>query len=195
MKSTPATDHVSTLPPPPRRPVSALQCYLTYGVSIAIGAACWVWLMAAMPGNDAFINGLIVTSVSTFVIWIFSMANGNSSLYDPYWVIAPPFLVLGIVAQTNGGLADWHGRQLLIFGCFVVWSARYHVVLFWDGWTKGLHIEDWRYEDMRKAPLPYWLNSLVGMHYFPTFLVYFAFAPAALVLMLAPVALARTCTW
>jgi steroid 5-alpha reductase family enzyme len=56
----------------------------------------------------------------------------------------------------------------------------------WSGWRTGLVHEDWRYEEMRSAPLPYWLNSLLGMHLFPTLLVYFAFAPAALVLLEDP---------
>ena len=34
--------------------------------------------------------------------------------------------------------------------------------------------------------MPYWLNSLVGMHLFPTVLVYFAFVPAAFVLLTDP---------
>ena len=36
-------------------------------------------------------------------------------------------------------------------------------------------------------PAPYWLNSLLGMHLFPTFLVYSAFLPAAFVLDVAGV--------
>ncbi len=180
-----SSDHINTLPPAPQRPVPALQCYLTYIVSIAVGIVSWVWLANTMPEYDPFMQGLIVTTICTFVVWIFSMINDNSSLYDPYWVIAPPFFVLGIIASADAGLADWHIRDTLILLCFVVWATRYHVLLFWEGWTTGLHIEDWRYEGMRSAPVPYWLNSLIGMHYFPTYLVYFAFAPAALVLMTA----------
>ena len=36
---------------------------------------------------------------------------------------------------------------------------------------------------MRSFTVPYWLNSLYGMHLFPTVLVYFAFAPGILVLL------------
>jgi len=39
---------------------------------------------------------------------------------------------------------------------------------------------------MRRAPMPYWLNSLLGMHLFPTVLVYFEFAPAGLALLKDP---------
>ncbi len=179
-------NHVDTLPPAPKRPVSALQCYLTYIVSTAVGLVLWLWLAQTQPQFDPFTNGLIVTTVCTLVIWVFSMANNNSSLYDPYWVIAPPFFVLGFIADSNGGLGQWHLREVLIFACVCIWAIRYHVVWFWEGWTTGLHIEDWRYEAMRSAPVPYWLNSLIGMHYFPTYLVYYAFAPAILVMMLSP---------
>jgi steroid 5-alpha reductase family enzyme len=180
------SQHQKTLPQAPKRPVTSLQCYLTYIVSTIIGIVCWVWLLHAYPENNPFTQGLIVTTVCTFVVWIFSMINNNSSLYDPYWVIAPPFFVLGIIATADNGFAGWHMRDTLILLCFVAWAARYHIVWFWEGWTKGLEIEDWRYEAMRSAPLPYWLNSFIGMHYFPTYLVYYAFAPAALVLMMEP---------
>jgi steroid 5-alpha reductase family enzyme len=176
-------DHVSSLPPPPQRPVSSLQCYLTYIVSLLVGVVLWWLLPGIYPEHDAFTTGLIVTTVCTFVVFIFSMINNNSSLYDPYWVIAPPFFVIGVIAQADNGFAGWHMRDTLILVCFVVWAARYHIVWFWEGWTEGLKIEDWRYEAMRSAPVPYWLNSLMGMHYFPTYLVYFAFAPAALAMM------------
>ena len=76
----------------------------------------------------------------------------------------------------------WHGRQLLVLLSLLFWSCRYHVFYEWSGWWNGLKEEDWRYENMRSMPIPYWFNSLINMHMFPTVLVYFAFAPAALVL-------------
>ena len=175
------------LPPPPQRPVKALQCYLAYGLSIIAGVICWLWLLQQYPDFSPFMNGLIVTTVGTFVVYIFSIANDNSSIYDPYWVIAPPFLALAIKATSAVGFSQWHLRDVLVLFCIFYWAARYHLFYSWEGWTTGLTIEDWRYEDMRDFPIvPYWLNSLVGMHYFPTYLVYFAFAPAALVLTLDP---------
>jgi steroid 5-alpha reductase family enzyme len=111
------------------------------------------------------------------------MINGNSSIYDPYWVVAPPFLAIAIkAAGGSGSLDSWNLRQVCILMVLFVWSSRYHIFYKWSGWRTGLVHEDWRYEQMRRFPLPYWLNSLLGMHLFPTFLVYFAFVPAALVL-------------
>ena len=184
------------LPPAPHRPVPALQCWLPYGLCIVVGFASWVLLLKAYPANDPFMNGLIVTTVCTFVVYVFSIANGNSSIYDPYWVIAPPFLALAIKATSDAGLfGAWHVRDVLILFCLFAWAFRYHVFYAWEGWTTGLTIEDWRYEDMRAFPVPYWLNSLTGMHYFPTYLVYFALAPAALVLLTDPSSQATAGWW
>jgi steroid 5-alpha reductase family enzyme len=169
--------------------VPALQCYLAYATALIAGITTW-WLVQRYQLVDSpYWTGLVISGVCTVVIWIFSIANDNSSIYDPYWVIAPPLLALALKAAGAGRLLGlWHGRQLMILACLYVWASRYHVFYSWSGWRAGLVHEDWRYEAMRGAPVPYWLNSLLGMHLFPTVLVYIAFAPAALVLILDPVA-------
>ncbi len=175
--------HERTLPPPPIRPVPASQCYFAYGAALLVGAATW-WLLESQDTfEEPLWLGLAVTCMATAAIWVFSIVNGNSSIYDPYWVIAPPFLALAMKAADGGGLFGvWSARQICVVVAFALWATRYHTMYLWTGWKTGLIHEDWRYEAMRSAPLPYWLNSILGMHLFPTVLVYFAFAPAALVL-------------
>ena len=173
--------------PPPKRPVSAARCYAAYAAALAGGAASW-WLISGRGLiDDPFWIGFAVTCVSTVVIWAFSIASDNSSIYDPYWVIAPPLLALALRAVSPGGLfTEWSGRQVAVVVCLWIWAIRYHLFYPWSGWRRGLVHEDWRYEAMRSAAVPYWLSSLVGMHLFPTVLVYFALAPGALVLTADP---------
>ncbi|NPD87518.1 MAG: DUF1295 domain-containing protein [Asgard group archaeon] len=169
------------LMPPPERIVSAIACYAAYISALSIGILTW-WLFQRynLVSNNLY-TVLIVDCVATTVIWIFSIANKNSSIYDPYWVIAPPLLALGVI--FSGGLTSpWSFRHIIIVVCLFVWSARYHIFYRWTGWRTGLVHEDWRYEKMRDFSVPYWLNSLLGMHLFPTILVFFAFAPGILVL-------------
>ena len=140
--------------------------------------------------------GLAVSALATIVIWIFSILNNNSSIYDPYWVIAPPLLALTLKAGGEGTLlGPWHWRQIIIIACLILWAARYHLFYAWSGWRTGLVHEDWRYEAMRSAPVPYWLNSLLGMHLFPTVLVYLAFAPAAFIMLSNPSSLPPIGFW
>jgi steroid 5-alpha reductase family enzyme len=182
--------------PAPHRPVPALQCYLAYGAALSIGIVAWWFLQSRQIVENPYLIGLAVTATCTVVVWIFSIANDNSSIYDPYWVIAPPLLALALKANGGGGLfGAWHPRQIIIIAVLIVWASRYHIFYAWSGWRTGLVHEDWRYEAMREAPLPYWLNSLLGMHLFPTFLVYFAFAPAALVLISDPMSLSVLGVW
>jgi steroid 5-alpha reductase family enzyme len=193
------TDDVTsqvTRKPPPHRPVPALHCYLAYFSALLVGIALW-WLLDSRDfmRNPLWI-GLIVTCGSTVTVWVFSIVNNNSSIYDPYWVIAPPVLALALKITGGGGLlGPWHLRQVLIIACLIIWASRYHIFYAWPGWRTGLVHEDWRYEKMRNAPVPYWLNSLVGMHLFPTVLVYFAFAPAALILLSSPASLPAFGVW
>ena len=170
---------------PPERPVSAIFCYAAYISALSIGILTW-WLFEryALVSNRFYI-ALVVNCITTTIIWIYSIINNNSSIYDPYWVIAPPLLALGIIF-SSGGLTSshWSFRHIIIFACLVIWSARYHIFYKWTGWRTGLIHEDWRYEKMRDYPVPYWLNSLFGMHLFPTILVYYAFAPGILTLLI-----------
>ena len=160
----------------PLRRVPPLHCYLAYFSALLISPFTWIYGQTIF--NNQLWVGLSVTFVSTIVIWIFSILNNNSSIYDPYWVIVPPLLATAIFFQ--GDMSDL--RKILIISLFWLWGFRYHIFYSWSGWRTGLKHEDWRYENMRSAPVPYWLNSLLGMHLFPTVLVYFAFAPAALIL-------------
>ena len=143
------------LPPAPHRPVPAMQCYLAYGAALLVGAVAWWVLQSRGLIEDPFSVGLAVTCISTVVIWVFSVANDNSSIYDPYWVIAPPILALALKATAGGGLlGDWSARQICVVACLWIWGIRYHTMYSWSGWRSGLVHEDWRYEEMRSAPRP-----------------------------------------
>src|SRR4051812_22672290 len=103
-----------------------------------------IWALAAADG------------VATLVIFAFSLALNNSSMYDLYWSVAPPLLASWIFAiarpETNSV------RQLIVLALVWVWAIRL-TSLFTRVWP-GVHHEDWRYVDMRKSTgKAYWLVS------------------------------------
>ena len=143
-----------------------LACLLAYLVAAAVAIVVGRSLSRAHP--------ILVTAVAdvaaTLVVFAFSFALDNSSLYDPYWSVAPPAIGLyWALAPVVDGVSPT--RQVVVLLLVGVWAGR----LTWNwlhGW-QGLGHEDWRYVDFRTtAGRAYWLVSLLGIHLFPTVIVF-----------------------
>ena len=145
---------------------------LTYLAALALAIA-----VAAIMGRGAPILTVFVADcAATLVVFAASMAFANSSLYDPYWSVAPP------ADRRCTGRARCPARppsprasgwcSLLVFA----WAIR--LTANWARGWPGLHHQDWRYDMLREtASAPYWLVSLTGIHYFPTLIVFVGCLP------------------
>ena len=154
--------------------IGILHQGLAYAVTTVIACAVGA---ALLPEQHILVAFLIADLVGTLVIFGFSRLHNNSSLYDPYWSVAPIVIIAGYIAlfpETN--LRLWGVAALVC-----VWGNRL-TFNFLRGW-KGLAHEDWRYVDFRERfPRAYWWVSLGGIHGFPTLLVFLgclAFYPIA----------------
>jgi steroid 5-alpha reductase family enzyme len=108
--------------------------------------------------------------LATVVVFGFSVAHDNSSLYDPYWSVAP----VPIVIYWMNGLG---GRGLLVMALVVVWGAR--LTGNWLARWRGMGDEDFRYREIRrKTGRLYWLASLISIHLMPTLWVFLGLLPA-----------------
>lgn len=112
---------------------------------------------------------------ATVVVFAFSLGLRNSSAYDPYWSVVPPLIGLYFFAAGPAAALP-HARALLVMTCVVLWSVR--LTHNWArGWT-GLHHEDWRYVDMQQTMgRLYWPVSFLGIHLFPTVVVFLGCLP------------------
>jgi steroid 5-alpha reductase family enzyme len=123
-------------------------------------------LSGAHPVLIAFTADL----TATVVVFAFSVVFDNSSIYDPYWSVAPPLIALYWL--TAAGLPDrLPVRSLLLLALLFVWAVRltFNWVRRWD----GIRDEDWRYRDFRKRYNSlYWPVSFLGIHLFPTLIVF-----------------------
>lgn len=135
---------------------------------LALGAAFGVgfWLRAEAP---LAVIGL-ADLAATIVIFIFSVITRNSSMYDPYWSVAPvPIALYWLLQPGSDGFAN--PRHVLIFALVCAWALRLtgNWVLQW----RGLEHEDWRYRDIqRQTGVWYWPVSFLGIHLMPTILVF-----------------------
>jgi steroid 5-alpha reductase family enzyme len=112
----------------------------------------------------------LADAAATVVIFISSVLVNNSSMYDPYWSVAPMAIAPAIMLREDA-LAAPIERKILVVGLVLAWGAR----LTWNwarGW-QGLGHEDFRYVDLRKTTgKAYWLVSFLGLHFMPTVMVY-----------------------
>ena len=146
--------------------------YLAGGAAALITA---VLLRHHHPITVAFVADLVATAV----VFALSMVLANSSLYDPYWSVAPPVVAIAWAAVSPAGLSSGAtARQIVVIALVVIWAIRLtgNWAIGWHGLTQ----EDWRYVMMRddtRGRLPWWLVSFVGVQLVPTLVVFVGLLP------------------
>ncbi len=115
--------------------------------------------------------------VGTLVVFAFTFAFENTSIYDPYWSVIPPFMALYSVN-------DWDLRSTLVLAVVWLWGIR--LTCNWVRRWKGLQDIDWRYRDYeQKTGKCFWLVSFSGLQLVPTILVFLACIPVVVGLKFA----------
>jgi steroid 5-alpha reductase family enzyme len=157
-----------------------------YLVAFSLG----VWLSSIIICNDPTYQNLILmksavaVAISVAIIFLGSIIFNNSSVFDPYWSLAPPLMVIYYMVSVLESSFTLGGR-----GCgvchFLMSSPRipfvflftlaYSVRLTWNflrNWP-GMKHEDWRYVDFRtNTGKAYWVVSFSGIHFFPALMVF-----------------------
>ncbi len=140
---------------------------------VALGAA---WLTVSLvPTQSSLWKAIWADVVATCVIFASSLWTRNSSMYDPYWSVAPvPIAIYWYLVHAPVASDQW--RALLVLAGVAFWSVR--LTLNWLTSWKGLGHEDWRYRQIREQTGPlWWLVSFLGIHMFPTVIVLFGCLP------------------
>ncbi len=133
-------------------------------IAAAVGAG---WFSAQQFDAHLLVYVLIADIVGTVVIFGFSRFHDNSSLYDPYWSVAP--IVIAAAYFVLG--AELSPLNIAALAAVTYWGCRLTYNFFY-GWP-GMHHEDWRYVDFRdQFPKAYWWVSFGGVHFFPTLIVF-----------------------
>ena len=136
---------------------------------LVAGGLAWA-VAKGLGGHHPLTVALWADVAATLVVFLASMAVGNSSLYDPYWSVAPPVIVL---AWTTGG-----ARQIIVDVLVLAWAVR--LTANWAISWRGLTHEDWRYVQLREQRpgwLPFWVVNLIGIQLMPTLVVFAGLLP------------------
>lgn len=145
------------------RTASIILNLLIYVIAILVVVSTWKFI----PDYHLLWKILIADVIGTAVVFTFSVIFNNSSMYDPYWSVQPFVIAVFLAWPLSGiGLAE-----ALVLSMVFLYGLRL-TLNFYRGWP-GMKHEDWRYQDFRKSfPKLYWVVSFLGIHLFPTIMVF-----------------------
>lgn len=128
--------------------------------------------------GDMIWSTFAFTMVATLVVFVFTCFIPDTSIYDPYWSVAPAVIWLNVVLKYR--LINMN--SLLIGIVILFWGFR--LTLNWWHTYKGLCHEDWRYAQYRKKlnKIGFFAINLVGLQYVPTIVVFASLLPALVIM-------------
>jgi steroid 5-alpha reductase family enzyme len=144
-------------------------------VVLAYTAALALALVAgwALLGRHPILVAAVADAVGTLVVFGFSVRHGNSSVYDPYWSVAPIPIAAYWASLSPGGPGL---RASLVLLLVTAWGLR--LTANWVARWHGLGDEDFRYVEIRaRTGRLYWPASLVSIHLMPTAWVFLGLLP------------------
>jgi steroid 5-alpha reductase family enzyme len=150
---------------------------LSFFIVFAIYALAFLAGFLVYAVSKYKINVLLITFVAdvaaTLIVWGAGLIFKNSSVYDPYWSVAPAVIVPFWIILKKTELST---AVILMLAVLVIWAAR--LTLNWALRWKGLKHEDWRYLMLKeKSPRTWFLTNLVGINLMPTGIVFLVLAP------------------
>jgi len=153
---------------------SLARIAVLYVVALAAASAWLVW------GPDTrwlWLDGLIADLVATVVVFVGSRIHHNSSCYDPYWSVLPPFLVVAWWLCAGDAAGTDRPRAWLLTIVVFVWAIR--LTANWVQDWPGMVHEDWRYPMLRDRAGPFAVVvDLMAIHVIPTLIVFLGLVPA-----------------
>ena len=141
-----------------------LALLISFRVTELIGILGNIWLKI-----------LIAHVIATIVIYVGSVIHNNSSLYDPFWSIAPvPIIIFLYTLSDINNLSTLN--KILISAPIIFWSLRLtrNWIVSWDGFSH----EDFRYIELKKGgKIKLEFINFTGIHLIPTLQVNLSLFP------------------
>ena len=155
------------------RPLSLAVIIVVYVIAAFGGILAYNYFRKSFCVEAAL---LLADVAATALVFLFSLIFGNASVYDPYWSVQPP-VILAValykcIPAGSDRLLSW-----LLFAVVLFWALR--LTANWAYNFKSFEYQDWRYVMLKeKTGRAYPLINFLGIHLFPTIVVYLCVLPA-----------------
>lgn len=139
-----------------------------------------IYLLAFLLGflicfrlNGIMLRLFVFDVTATVIVFVFSVLLHNSSVYDPYWSVAPMVMAIWLFAEEKA-MSLVH---ILFLAVFLLWAFR--LTANWIEVFTDFSYEDWRYRKFREeTPRLFWpVVNFCGIHMMPTLVVFAGMLP------------------
>jgi steroid 5-alpha reductase family enzyme len=152
--------------------ISQLICILIYLISFYLS-----YILVPESISNIWLKIIIWHIYATIFIYIGSVILKNSSLYDPFWSVAPIPIALYLALNFENTLIV----KFLVLTPIIFWALRLtrNWIISWEGFEH----EDFRYIDLKNTSmLRAEFNNFFGIHLFPTLIVNLSLYPLVFIL-------------
>ena len=147
----------------------------------------FIYVAALIPGILVFnyfdnynflLRILLADIVGTILVWLSGVILKNSSVYDPYWSVAPMAIMFLYAVYTGQRFST--GTYIVLFAVFA-WGIR--LTLNWAYTFENLKSQDWRYDFYKSSFPSLWqFINFTGINMMPTLIVFGVMMPGILVI-------------
>lgn len=155
------------------RPWSFAVITVIYLIATVLG----VWTFISLDEMTDMLRLFVADFVATVFVWLWGVIFRNSSVYDPYWSVAPPLMLTGYAIYC--GTSSLPVMLMLV----AVWYWAIRLTGNWAYTFPNLNRQDWRY-DMYKERFPrlWHIVNFTGINLMPTIVVFLAMIPGFLLI-------------
>lgn len=153
---------------------SILAIFIMYVAAIVGCVFLYPYInIPGVEGQSILLKLLILDVIATAFIYIMSVIFKNSSIYDPYWSVAPIVMSIAFLYLSNN-INPWSS---ILVALICIWGVR--LTLNWVMNFNNLRKQDWRYDHFKeKFSKCFQLINFFGIHLMPTIIVAVAMLPA-----------------
>lgn len=151
--------------------------FVAYLIAIAAGVCSYLFISIEAV---VWLRLLLADVIATTVIFIFSLIFKNASMYDAYWSVQPLVIVLGFFVSYKITIFS-----ILALIATFVWGIR--LTINWIYTFDNLKWQDWRYKMLKENTKKFYpIINYLGIHMFPTLVVYSVVVPIVYGIVIGP---------
>lgn len=136
-----------------------------------------IWSFLALDDMTVMLRLFVADFVATVFVWLWGVIFSNSSVYDPYWSVAPPLMLTGYALYCGASSLP------VVLMLIAVWYWAIRLTGNWAYTFPNLNKQDWRYDMyMEKFPRLWPVVNFTGINLMPTIVVFLAMVPGFLLI-------------